>query len=546
VKLLGEPEMLVAALLRCLAARSVDMASGPYLLAFWQHLKGEPNTKLVSSEDIGAWGAMFNVMVTEVAPALYLDSGRDDERFVSAMLFALETGTRNELDKMDQALAIAAGTLDLDTALRTAELARLTTDVAVAQQQLENAPAVTLDPELLAQIAAANRLVVGDVKIPVPIGARAEPECSHYTANAEGTIEITFITRTSVAALHALYTCWARSEGWLIEVDDNREVAGGLRVAKGSRRFGIIAAPLGSDETLVMFHLNRSPEATYQLAATEAAPALPRVTRPYPPAWLEDNEPLSPGAMVCDRGLLFVTDRNRVCMVDPTTKTIRVLAGGDDAHRADGLVFDADGLWLADRGRDAIHRIDFASETVSTLTRELPRPIRVALADATLYVTCERAELYSVDTTTGSVKQLLAENVLAQHRYGWAVEGLAIIGDTLYAVEGSGAVHAFDRASGAVRKLTEVPSKPSGMTTDGRVLYVGCRGGIVRIQPGERVVLEQIAGNHGFRYGDKDGTAAGMDDASALAWDGAGGLYFIDDRRLRWLQVERRFVITVL
>ncbi|MEO7092883.1 MAG: PQQ-binding-like beta-propeller repeat protein [Polyangiales bacterium] len=527
------------------------------MLAFLQHLKGSPVDKLVPGDDVAAWGKMFNSMLTEVAPALYLQRRPGDDgaeaRFFAGMLFALETGTRNEHDGIDQALAIAAGTLDLDTALRARELARLTTDVETAQHQLANAPAVTLDPVLLAQIAAANRLVVGDVTIPVPIGARAEPECTSYTADADGTIQITFITRESVAALHALYRCWARSEGWLTEVEDTDEVAGGLRVAKGSRRFGIILTPRGRDETSLMLHLNRTPEATYQRGTTEAAPALPGVTRPYPSCWLDDGTPLSPSAVVCDRGLLFLGDRNRVRMVDPTKGTIRVLAGGEihgeSSYGADGLVFDADGLWLADRGRNAIHRFDFASETVSTLTRELPRPIRIALAESTLYVTCERGELYSVDATTGTANQLLAENVLAQHRYDWAVEGIAIIGETLYAVEGSGSVHAYDRRSGAVRKVTEVPSKPRGMTTDGHALYVGCWGGIVRIRLGDPVVVEQIAGKDGFVFGDEDGPAdvAGIDVASCPAWDGAGGLYFFDDsRRLRWLHVERRFVITVM
>ena len=549
----GEPEGFIAALLRCLAARSVDMAAGPYLLALHQHLKGGPIDKLVAGEDVAVWGDMFDLMVTEAAPALYLQSRPGDDgaeaRFFAAMLFALETGTRNEPDGIDQALEIAAGTLDVDAALRARELARLTTAVDVAQHQLANAPAVTLDPGLLAQIAAANRLVVGDVTIPVPISARAEPECTDYTADADGTLLITFITRASVAAVHAFYRCWARSEGWLTEVEDTDEVAGGLRVAKGSRRFGIILTPWGRDETSLMLHLNRTPEATYQRAATEAAPSLPGVTRSYPSTRADDGTPLSPSAMVCDRGLLFLGNGSGVRMVDPTRGTIRALADGENLDRADGLVYDADGLWLADRARNAIHRFDFARETASTLTRELPRPIRIALADTTLYVTCERGELYSVDQTTGAANQLLAENVLAQHRYDWAVEGIAIIGDTLYAVEGSGSVHAFDRTSREVRKVTEVPSKPRGMTTDGHALYVGCVGGIVRILLGEPVVVEQIAGKAGFRVGYEDGPAdvAGIDVATCPAWDGAGGLYFIDDaRRLRWLHIERRFVITVV
>jgi hypothetical protein len=204
---------------------------------------------------------------------------------------------------------------------------------------------------------------------------------------------------------------------------------------------------------------------------------------------------------------------------------------------------------VADRSLHAIRRVDFAKETVSTLARELPCPVHLALAGTTLYATCDRGQLYAVDTSTGATQQLLGENGLAQHRYEWAVEGLAIIGDTLYAVEGSGSVQAFDRASGAVRKLTEVPSKPRGMTTDGHALYVGCWGGIVRIQLGNRVVVEQLAGRADFRGGDMDGPAdvSEIETAARLAWDGTAGVYFFDDRRrLRWLHVERRFVVTVM
>jgi hypothetical protein len=52
----------------------------------------------------------------------------------------------------------------------------------------------------------------------------------------------------------------------------------------------------------------------------------------------------------------------------------------------------------------------------------------------------------------------------------------------------------------------------------------------------------------GFRHGTDDGpaTLAGISDPSFLAWDGAGGLYFCDVYKVRWLDLQRRFVVTCI
>lgn len=425
------------------------------------------------------------------------------------------------------------------------------------------------DPALRAQLDEANRLVAGELAVPVPVGARAYGEAHpQYTAGPDGAIAVELSVHGTVAGLRALYTLWARTEGWQLEVSEQEEftfrgdvVAAGasaLRAAKESRRFEIVLGQWIAGEVIVQFHFHALPEVVYELGKGETPPPLPAVTRPCPAAAL-DTDPLdAPRALACDGGLVYLSDGDRICVVDPTTRRIwRLVGGGEDPSQegrpenvsvngTSALVVDEVGLWIVERSRGTLRRLVFASDTVSTVARDLGRPTHAALADGHMYVVGERGNLVVVDPA-GTSRVVLDDGALAGIDRGWEVEGFASAGGSLYAAEGNGFVYAIDRATGRVRKLAETPLRPRGLTADGDALYVGHAGAITRIGIADGKV-EQIAGLPKQRWETIDGHegVGGIYQAHSLAWDGTGGVYFIDDGALRWLDLRRRHLVTVL
>jgi hypothetical protein len=187
----------------------------------------------------------------------------------------------------------------------------------------------------------------------------------------------------------------------------------------------------------------------------------------------------------------------------------------------------------------------FATGTVSAIARDIGRPTHLALADGRLYVVGAREPRRG--RSHGGVSRHAGDGALAGIDRGWEVEGLASAGGSLYAAEGSGVVYSIDRATGQVTKFAETPLRPRGLTTDGDALYVGHRGSITRIGMADRKV-EQIAGlprPRGEKLDGREGVG-GIDQAESLAWDGARGVYFVDDGALRWLDLRRRYLVTAL
>lgn len=426
-----------------------------------------------------------------------------------------------------------------------------------------------LDPVLRSQLDDANHLVAGELSVPVPAGARGYgTEHPNYRPGPDGAIKAEFGVRGTVAALHALYLCWARWEDWQLEATKQRDFpfdgdvvamgASGWRATKGTQRFEIVLGRWIAGEVIVGLHFYAAVDAVYQLGKADTPPSLPAVTRPYPAAALETTPLDAPKALVCDRGLVYLSDGDRIRVVDPTTRRIWLLAGGGSETSRDGspetvrldgasgLAVDDLGLWIIEKHRGTLRRLVFATDTVSTIARDLSRPIHLALAGGLLYVVGDRANLVAIDPA-GASRVVLGDGALAALDRGWEVEGFASAGGSLYAAEGGGIVYSIDRATGQVHKLAETPLRPRGLTADRDALYVGHRGAITRIGIVDGKV-EQIAGSP-RQPGDKiDGRegVGGIDQAESLAWDGAGGVYFVDDGSLRWLDLRRRHLLTVL
>jgi hypothetical protein len=455
-------EKLLAGMLRALAACSVDSAAVPFAMSAWNKVR-DTGRQYVSPEELLDWSGLLKSAVTHVGPELWVASGGERSGFDAALAFVVEITMRDEADPSAEALRIAEGTLTLDAALRARELERLSRQVAV-----EVPPAAPEIPgaAVLARLAAANQLVTGDLAVPVPAGAQP-PSTAHpsYTANAEGAVIADFQVPGTVDDAHAFYRGWARRDGWLIEVVEPGQV-GGLRLARGDRRIGLGFMPW-LDGILIHVVLHRTAAATYRLGPDDVPSAVPPVRRPYPLVG-ERDEIDRPGGAAHDRGLLYVSTRKRVCMVDPTTGTVRVLVGaghntGDGPSefvRLDepmGLALAGDALWIADAGFGNVRCFEFANDAVWTLIDDLDLPGHLAIADGTLYVQSDR-QILAVDTATR------ASRVLAEGIEG--IEGIEVAGSALYVADRK-AICAVDRTTGAREAIVELPDLLSPPASEG-------------------------------------------------------------------------------
>ena len=117
---------------------------------------------------------------------------------------------------------------------------------------------------------------------------------------------------------------------------------------------------------------------------------------------------------------------------------------------------DDDALYVADRGNDAIRKVDLTTSAVTTLVDGLSGPGGLARDGATLYV---------ADTFAGRVVAVdVADGTLTVVASGLdAPQGVALVGDALYATSFASVVERVDLATGAVTVV-------AGDADDGRAL----------------------------------------------------------------------------
>ena len=215
-----------------------------------------------------------------------------------------------------------------------------------------------------------------------------------------------------------------------------------------------------------------------------------------------------PGKVLADEfsGRLFISDTNhhRIVMVSLATGEVTGLIGCGAAGFVDGnfemarfdhpqgMALDGETLYVADAGNHALRRVDLSRRTVTTIAgtgRQARQP--------NLSGPGERTALNSPWD-------------LAVHR------GLLYI-----AMAGSHQVWRMDLRSGAVQPHAGVGrearvdgplpdaalAQPSGLTTDGRRLYVADSesSAIRAVDLDEEGVAETIAGGDLFEFGDRDG-----------------------------------------
>ncbi|HTR51952.1 MAG TPA: hypothetical protein VMJ10_14655 [Kofleriaceae bacterium] len=465
-----------------------------------------------------------------------------EQRFFAALFYAIELVTEGDRHYAAGARAIASGELALEGVMR---------------QRARDAATIELEQSLLADDARlASKLVdahaqwpdelphfeAGDVIVALPSGSQLAAD--RPPAGPANSTSERFRAPGDRRPIHELYVAWAARQGWRIDL----EAEGYFKMYSGDRIIEITLVPAPGRDTYVTIRIvARNPTGKFVAGrARRPAPVLPRATRAQPPR----GEPVAlrrPSSLVCDRGVLLAATADGLVAIDPATREIRKLAADDGTFASSAplartaLALDGDALWVALADARAIRQVDLdAARTVTAI--DGVRATELALADGMLYA-ASATTIIAIDPRTRE-HRAIAQNIVT------LIAGLAVGGATLYVAKAErmrgDAVVAIDRASGEVVPVAKVPAPIRSLVCDGKVIYAGLVGGIVRV--GLDGTIESLAGAKGFAPGMRDGGSAdaSIGIARGLALDGTGGLYFLDDGALRRLDLERREVDTIV
>lgn len=263
----------------------------------------------------------------------------------------------------------------------------------------------------------------------------------------------------------------------------------------------------------------------------------------------DDDLPLDPSAAVWHRGLIYVCDGDVVRVVEPTNgKVFRLAGGGADADVADGpaklarfrgvagLAIDDTGLWFCDAGGGAVRRLQFATDSVSTLASDLPGPVAMVRNEAALYVACREGDLFELDTSSGERRPL--ETVRDA-----AITGVAVVERTLYVTTASGAVLGVDRFSGNVTQRLPLAGTPYSVARHplGPWLYVALPGRIEQLHVPEGSIEPLTTGDVTLPRA----LAPVRTRSKHLPGFEVRGMYFFDGGNLCWLDRHTKVVTTV-
>jgi DNA-binding beta-propeller fold protein YncE len=251
------------------------------------------------------------------------------------------------------------------------------------------------------------------------------------------------------------------------------------------------------------------------------------------PERLAPPTPLSfPGKVLADgaRGRLFISDtaHNRILRADLDGKVEAVIGRGDGGlgdgsfdeaafYQPQGLALDGDTLYVADTENHALRAVDLAGGRVTTIA--------------------------------GTGAQLMGPRVGGPAREAplsspW---DLTILDSTLYvAMAGTHQIWAMQLGSGEIRphtgtgrealedgpRETAAMNQPSGLTTDGRLLYVAdSEASAIRVvEPGPGGAIRTIVGEGLFEFGDRDGVGPAnvrLQHPLGVAWH--AGVLFVAD-----------------
>lgn len=566
---------------RAVIACSVDLACAPYIATAVAALNAEEGTTPPRYVDAGVFAAWLKAIpeLSNLLVPIATAADFDEDRTIATLLFVLELVTRGETDESETYHQIASGQLTLESALRQRELARLTTQLTRAEQQLADAPPVHADPATTAALDGASHIRGDGIAIPVHPGASVlSGSLSESLSSDDGDVQAMLAVPATVDEIGELYRAWAHRHGWLIEAEEADDRHHELRFAHHEHRlFLLITRWIGPEPSaMIMLRLksagpvrfevgNDAAVAESERAARIAAgpPSLPSVTRPWPAVMrplratpdsadaltvifgCSPAPPLpdswSPDHVVADRGLLYVAEDDFVWCIDPISGQVERLAGlrnGGPFRRIGGLAFDGrDALVITDRSSRQVYTLELSTNRLDVLASTLKNPTAVACVGDAVYVACDTTELYAIDRTTGAVAPFASEfrNIGA----------LVAHGDHALYVADDEMLRRVDLTTATVTTILTLPrGRLTGLASDGTQLYATTHSTIERITPsGTR---ETVVGTEDNPHHDPDGLAvdANVSDSVAPAWDGAG-LVFATRRRLRRFDVARRDVVTL-
>lgn len=270
------------------------------------------------------------------------------------------------------------------------------------------------------------------------------------------------------------------------------------------------------------------------------------------PDGLDASPLLFPGKVALDPAgeLLAIADsgHHRVLLADPDG-TIRSVAGSGKPGAADGgfadatfrhpqgLAFHAGGLYVADTENHLIRRLDLKTrrvETVAGTGRQAHGPLRLAEGGP---LATDLNSPWDLVVLNGSLYIAMA----GSHQ----IWGLDLTRGTLEHVCGTGREALEDGP-----RLEASMNQPSGVTTDGSLLYVADSeaSAIRSLDPRPGGWIRTLVGLGLFEFGDRDGSGSSVRLQHPLGVLAMNGRIYIADtynHRIKVLDPSRRKVTTV-
>ena len=541
----------------------IDLACTPHVLTAYSamtvgdEVEGSGSGHLVSIDEHVIWLELFGAVLRDMALPLAMASrpqAADAEaRFFAAVLFLLEALMRKNPHAVERVYSIADGTLELGTALRRLEIENLEGALQQASVQLETAARVELDPAILAELAIMNRLVAGELAIPIPTDAHGVAGATAFQPDEKGIVKASFTVRATPAGLRDRYRTWARRDGWLVEADDSDGDMLHLGLAHGPQRFDVFATRWLDGEALLMFHLGETVAAHLELSADLIAarakvaariaagpPPVPAVTRPRISTVRGDDLPRlsSPAALLADRGLVFAVHLGQLAVFDPVVHSVDAILDRRGHSQLAGIAAIDDDLLITDRRAGELVRVAVGIGAVSVIAQGLASPSHIVRIGALVYVVCQPTRVRAIEIASGRTDSELGPFPALDK-----IEALAVHGDALYASDARNIIR-IDRHANTATVIAELPLMVQGLASNRGDLYASVWGGIVRVDVGTGT-FRQVAGKELFTPGADDGVVelASMVTPARLTSDETG-IWFDDTGRLRRLDLVHGYVTT--
>jgi hypothetical protein len=525
---------LVAALIATGESCGVELACLPHLRAVAEELVTQKPSASVDPIMHEAWRPTLTAVMALV-PVLIADTivQANGPRLYGAMIVLLEAMTQTDPDAYENAKAILNDVRELGDVLREMHAGRR----AREQAKIAASAAVPVDPALVAEIEAIDRVVVEELGVKLPLPLYAELQTSRDART------VTYLATGELVHLGALYRGWAASAGWLFEsvLDNDRYAAFELR--REGVVIGVRLNPWIYGKIQIAIELPRPFTATVVPGKRPPSPApkFPPITRERLPALPSPSEATvldQPVALLADGGLVFVANEYDVWMIDPGARA-KTLVASKQGVRMRALVPDGTGLLGMSATPVTLHRIGGAGTEPIVVKEDQSYGIALCCVGATAFIACDDGRILAVRVPTGE---------LVEEAAGFTKELRALISvdGMLYALEGR-VISSFDPTTHQITKIIELPKAANALASDGKRLYTLHSSAIGAVDLAERSFTQcagqpqlgagQLLAAGGGAARDGIGEGAVIESARLLSYD-AGNLWFTDNGKLRRFEIR--------